>query len=262
MPLGTWPLNQILPRVVPFRTVLWAVAGEDGHVPEMPDGITSETAHRIAHCITRAYKYALEFYDWPEAAIYSTFPLGLHPTTETPFIPRSLSDGTPYIYPVTDYGRLYAIWDKHPAAHSDARQIDYRFGPDGIYLDEELAEVTLHHRRSAPRFTAEEWDAARQYVRNDSVYHPATGHCYRALDPQVGEVPLAKPPQFGQWEIQPLLACLVEPTIEGAFALLKRSQGQTGTADAIQGAMQHLLEQEIMQFTNQEGQSKFYHHAR
>jgi hypothetical protein len=75
-------------------------------------------------------------------------------------------------------------------------------------------------------------------------------------------VPLAKPPQYGQWEIQPLLACLVEPTVEGAFALLKRSQGQTGTADAIQGAMQHLLEQEILQFTGQESQTKFYQYQR
>lgn len=261
MSLGTWPVNSIHARVVPFKTALWAVAGEDGHVPE-GDGLPVELAHRIAACLTRAYKYALEFYDWPEAAIYTTFNSGLHPVTGTPFIPRAQSDGTPNIYPVIDYGRLYAVWDKHPAAFPEARQLSYRFGPDGIYLDEELAQVTLHHRRSAPRFTATEWDATRTYVRSELVYHPETGHVYRALDPEAGEVPLAVPPESGQaWEIQPILSCLLEPTVEGAFALLKRSQGQTSTADVIQGAMQHLLEQEIMQFTNQEGQTKFYRHA-
>lgn len=260
MPLGTWPANQILPRVASFKTALWAVAGENGHVSEL-DGLPVEMAHRIAGCISRAYKYALEFYDWPEAAVYSSFALGLHPVTGTPFLPRSKSDGTPYIYPVTDYGRLYAVWDKHPAAFPDARQIAYRFGPDGLYLDEELPTVTLHHRPSAPRFTAEEWDATREYGRSAMVYHPETGHCYRALDPVVGEVPQAVAYQPGNpWEMQPILSCLLEPTIEGAFALLKRSEGQTSSANLIESAMQHLLEQEILQFTGQEGQTKFYRH--
>lgn len=261
MPLGTWPVNSTHARVVPFKTALWAVAAEDGMIAEA-DGLTIQAAHQIANCITRAYKYALEFYDWPEAAIYSTFNLGLHPVTGTPFIPRAQSDGTPNIYPVIDYGRLYGVWTKHPAAFPDAREVAYRFGPDGIYLDEELPQVTLHHRRSAPRFTATEWDASRAYVRNDHVYHPETGHCYRALDPATGEVPQAKPPEAGlPWEILPILQCLLEPTVEGAFALLKRSQGQSSTADMIQGSMEHLLEQEILQFTNQESQTKFYQTA-
>lgn len=256
MPLPDWSANVIVPRVVPFKTVLWDVAAQDGTVAEV-DGLPIEMAHQIAGFITRAYKYALEFYDWPEAAIYTEVPLGIHPKWDVPFVPRVIPEGMPPIptaFPVFEYGRLYGVWTANPAADPTARQIPYRFGPDGLYLDEEMQTVVLHHRVGASRFTAVEWDPAILYRKGQVIYHPDTEHCYLANGAAAGEPPA---PFMDQWRALPLLACLHQPTVEGAYALLKRSEQQTGTASVLQDAMTHLLEQEILQFSNQEGQTKF-----
>lgn len=256
MPLPDWSANVIVPRVVPFKTALWDTAAQDGTVAEV-DGLPLELAHQLANYIARAYKYALEFYDWPEAAIYTPVSLGIHPQWDVPFVPRIMPEGmpaTPNAYPVFEYGRLYGVWTANPAADPTARQLTYRFGPDGLYLDEELETAVLHHRQGAPRFTATEWSATTQYRRGQVVYHPETEHCYIANEPAVGQVPA---PFQHAWRTLPILSCLLQPTIEGAYALLKRSEGQTNTAAVLQDAMTHLLEQEILQFSNQESQTKF-----
>ncbi len=256
MPLPDWSANVIVPRVVPFKTALWAVAAQDGCIAEI-DGLPVELAHQIAGCISRAYKYALEFYDWPEAALYTQVTLGQHPQWDVPFVPRVMPEGfPPFAFPIFEYGRLYGVWTANPAADPSARPLTYRFGPDGLYLDEEVESVVLHHRQGAPRFSAEEWNVASTYPRGKVIYHPDTEHCYLMNTAAPGEVPV---PFSDSWRVLPILSCLLEPTIEGAFALLKRSQGQAGTAAVLQDAMQHLLEQEILQFTNQEQQTKFAH---
>jgi len=260
MALPDWSANVIVPRVVPFKTALWDTAAQDGTVAEI-DGLALELAHQLATHITRAYKYALEFYDWPEASIYTSVPLGQHPQWNKPFVPRIMPEGmppTPNAYPVFEYGRLYGVWTANPAADPEARPLSYRFGPDGLYLDEELETVVLHHRQGAPRFTATEWSQSVQYRRGQVVYHPDTEHCYIANEPQTGQAP--QPFQHA-WRTQPLLSCLLQPTIEGAYALLKRSEGQTSTAAVLQDSMTHLLEQEILQFSNQEQQTKFARYA-
>lgn len=260
MALPDWSANVIVPRVATFKAALWAVASEDGMVCEVDGGPMEELAHRIAYCVTRAYKYALEFYDWPEAAIYTPVSVGMHPQWDKPFIPRVQPEGyPPFAFPVFDYGRLYGVYTANPAADPTARALTYRFGPDGLYLDEEIETIVLHHRQSAPRFSATVWDSNTDYSRTTVVYHPPTGHCFMQNTAAQGQEPVV----FGnEWRVLPLLACLLEPTVEGAFALLKRSQGQSGTAEVLQASMQHLLEQEILQFTNQEGQTKFYHTGR
>ncbi len=260
MALPDGSANLIVPRIVPFQTALWDVAAQDGLVPEV-DGLQIEVAHQLASHITRAYKYALDFYDWPEASIFTAVDVVQHPQWNTPFVPRVLADGypaTPNAYPIFDYGRLFGVWTTNPAADPDARLLSYRFGPDGLYLDEEIATVALHHRQSAPRFTATEWDSGRQYSKGQIVYHAATGHCYIANEAAVGQAPA---PFQHAWRTLPLLACLLQPTIDGAYALYKRSEGQASTARLLQDAMTHLLEQEILQFSNQEQQTKYLRYS-
>lgn len=254
--LPDWSANVIVPRIVPFKTALWDVAAQDGLVAEV-DGLPTEMAHLLARYISQAYKYALEFYDWPEASIFTEVAVCLHPQWDTPFIPRIIPEGTPSTpnaYPLFEYGRLFGVYTQNPAAHADAREISYRFGPDGLYLDTEIETVVLHHRQGAPRFTATEWSSTTQYRHGQVVYHEPTEHCYICNAAAIGQAPQL----FDHaWRVLPILSCLLQPTIEGAYALLKRSEGQASTAVVLQDSMTHLLEQEILQFSNQESQTKF-----
>jgi hypothetical protein len=118
--------------------------------------------------------------------------------------------------------------------------------------------VWMHYRPDLVKFTAEEWDETRTYPpypADSRVYYPGDGNCYKwyyNTDTTAGQAP-----DGFYWQVIPFLTILFEAVVAGAHAMTKTTEGQAGTATAVERMMIEHLEQELQQMTVQEGQARF-----
>lgn len=250
MSLHALPMTATVPRLTLFREVLWEVARRNNAFPE-EEGLGRGMAGQMVGAINACYRFCYQFYDWPESVKIAKVVLNKHPVTGTPWMPRSFQIG--YL----NYGRIFGVYDRHPLADERAKEVPYRHGPDGLYFSQE-EPVWLHYRPDVIRFTAEEWDETRSYPpypTDSRVYYPEDGSCYRWI--YNTESPAGVAPDGFYWERIPFLTILFEAVVAGSHAMTKTTEGQAGTASAIERMMIDHLEQELMQMSVQEGQSKF-----
>lgn len=234
-------------RDVNFRRILHAVSHALGDVPE-EDGLSVGTAAQIANAASRAAKFAWEFHDWPDAMV------------ETVREVETAADGTPFIPARRDghvIEHLLDVWTRNPALGNCPQSVMYVRARDGYHLPGYTGEtVWTRHRPPAPRFSAMAYRADTIYRPGESCYLEATGHSYQLLSAEpVTGVP---PSDTTVWAVTTLPACLVEPVIAGATALMQAADGATATAAVLNEAMVNLLDHELVIIQNQEQKDGVY----
>jgi hypothetical protein len=232
-------------RTVTFKSVLWGVAKRDGLIPE-DDDLDRSAATQIAEGINSAYKFAWEYYDWPEATVIAEMT-----PVENPSQPGSRF--IPYVDESASVDTLLEIWQSNPLTTARPKMVEYKFGPDGIYLFSGAGEkVWVKYRGRPPQFVSTPWDDAAVYAQGDIVYYPQTGDCYVAnAATSAGQAPGASP-----WEKVDLLFVLSEATKAGAYALYLGGDGQKGAGALMEQAMVNFLDHEIDVIDNQMGATK------
>lgn len=248
--MDTWNATDFTPvRNIPFRQVFESLAIQEGMIPE-ESGITVSAAVQMADAITRAYRYAWQFHDWPESFDLQPTAVKLHPTAGVPFVPRSL--------PTVTHATVARFWNADPDFDETAQEIDHRQTRDGYALPGcALATVWVESRPDAPRFDATEYDVGTLYLAGRVVYDadPARlGHCYKALVNSQG----VSLDNAAQWQPLPILALLESATLAGAAALMSTTEKQYGTAQLLDGAMVSILEQEVIRLATQQGRTHSY----
>lgn len=256
--MANWPADVLVPRYVSFGSVLRDVALDQSMIPEQ-DGLEVGVAAMLARGISMATRYAYEYYDWPDAFVWATFVPQGHPVALIPFVPRK--------YLNLQLDCVTEMWTVPPHIDPDAAcPVEFTLGPDGFYLPGyEGDRVSVRFRPPPPRFVTTPWDATTIYPVGALVFDaaepdPALAHVYK----QTGNAPVSGNTltDANVWTPQPILYALEEPIKAGASALYIRTEGQAGTAQLLDGAMVHLLEQQIIQIENQMEQTKEWRRRR
>lgn len=235
-------------RILPYREILHSVARRGGCIPE-EDALQPGIAIQITEGANEAAKYAWEFSDWPELChVTQMFPIAN--AAGKPIIPWRAQT----VYGWQEIGVVLSI------THTEdgCRPYCYELTPEGIKIQTTLpvgTPVWVRWRPMPIKFTSIPWDSAKQYYRDDLVYDEASGHVFRCYaQPTVGTT--VEDNDF--WEMVPVPHVLASPIKAGAEAMYLRSEGQFGSAQILESAMQALLEHEILQIHNQQQQTKFY----
>lgn len=110
-------------------------------------------------------------------------------------------------------GQLYVdpVW-KNPC---NCRALSFRPTSKGILVTgSRPATVFVWYRPPIPQFTAVPFIPGKDYVAGERVYYPATGHCYRALAPNVNHLPT----ETVYWTVEILPKIFAKYIKAGAFA--------------------------------------------
>jgi hypothetical protein len=227
-------------RTVSFRSVLWGVAKRDGQVPESND-LTPDIAVQMTEGINTAYRYAWEYYDWPEACDYLQFTPQSSASTLTAWVPYTVMHGEDQVQLATIFG----VWEKNPLVYPNGKQVPYQLGQDGIYFGDpaRTEPVWIRFRAESPTFNAVEWDPGLMYGYRDVVYYSVTGHCYELRT--AGTTPGLAPGASDVWRIVPLLSLLADAVKAGAFAIYLGGDGQAAASGMLETAMNDALDTQV-----------------
>ena len=278
----SWTTADTLARTVTFQEVLHDAAVDVSMLPDT-DALDHGTAAQLTRGINAAYRYAWEYYNWPESTVIDTLACNAHPVyINGKFIPRQTAAGL-------RIATLFGLWTAHPLDDpTEASPVCWSLGPDGFYLPCHDADtVVAEYRTDVVRFDSREWDEEPIYPMGTIRYHAADGNSYRSTVGTKGVIPgiigqlgvlhdatLTQPAYYevtedgstampqDAWVAQPLLWILAEAVKAGASAMYARAEGQYGTSTLLEGAMMHLLDAQILQNDTQMGQSKSYRRSR
>lgn len=284
--MSGWTSADTLARTVTFQEILNDAAVDVAMLPGT-QSLDHGAAQQLTRGINAAYRYAWEYYDWPESRIITPLACDSHPVNGGHFVPRQTATGL-------RIATAFGFWTSHPLTDArNARPVCWLMGPDGFYLQgHDALTVVADYRTDAPRFDSREWEDTPVYPAGTIRFNPfdihgeEDGNCYRSTVGTKGVLPgvsgqkgrlITSPntPAYYEadpegpttipdtaWVVQPLLWILAEAVKAGASAMYARAEGQYGTATVLEGAMVHLLDEQLLQNDTQMGNTKTYRQQR
>jgi hypothetical protein len=163
-------------RTARFRDVLWSVAHKAGYSPESGNFISNQAipiGEYINDWVSRLYTQE----DWPEwTKVIQVAPDANHivPYETTA---AGVFSATPY-----KIGRVITVYLIDPKTTRAPITTRYSLREDGIHCGyEHGTNVWIKYLEPPPTFTAVPWRSELTYAKNEPVYSPFTGECYKSL---------------------------------------------------------------------------------
>jgi hypothetical protein len=170
-------------RSVKFQDVLYAVARKIGFTPESGNFLSNQ-AIPIGEYITSGINHTYTAQDFPELCpVLRVTPIN-HVVSY-----KTLFSGVSGV--VFDIQRVLDVFLLDPTTTDAPISTDYTLGETGIHVGfDHGANVWIKYMESPPKFTAIPWRADSNYQRDDTVYAPRTGQCYKSrLNNNLGHDP-------------------------------------------------------------------------
>ena len=233
-------------RTIPFKRVLHGVWTRTGGDPASQNNLETNAAHAVTEYINEAYKFAWQFYEWPEA-------LTVEQRTFASQLVEWEQSGE------TAMETVLGVSQDDPRLKAYARPVTFKSGPAGIYVPSDFAssELWITYRKPAPWFTATEYDGSTSYALGDTVYYATSGECYECIQAGSGNLPT----DTDYWTKLDFLAILEAAVKQGARSEWLREEGQESTSTLAQEAMIELLESEILRLETQQGDVRHVRHV-
>ncbi len=253
--MATFPASVTTVRSISFSELLEQVY--DAMMIDSDVGPSSVARQRfIVRAINTAYRYAWQYYAWPESKVYGPVVVGTHPVAACPFVPRQ--------YQGIVLDSLYGLWTAHPlASPSTAQEIHYTTAPDGFYLKAQWSSLTSAwalYRPNAPKFSATAWSAATTYAAGKSALY-TDGNSYTALKAVTTTPPVTDGSADANWQVQSPLYILTEAVACGAVAIYNRGEEKFTNEAVLQEAMDLYLFTQFGINKNEMGETRTYRQA-
>lgn len=170
-------------RSLPFKEVLWAVAYKFGLDPEQSNFLTNQAlplGNYIREWVRRLYSGA----DYPEWTHTHQFvpdsnhivPWDAIATDLHPSLPPGTTQGT-----LVQIGRPLTVYLVDPRTTDAPIDTPFTEREEGIHVGYEHGSVVwIKYLDPAPKFTAEVWDSATTFQKDDVRYSASTGECYKS----------------------------------------------------------------------------------
>lgn len=186
---------------VNFReAVLWPIVRQVGGDPQVE--LLQDQADELVDHINKWVHKLWESTDWPEWTSI------LHlPVNETHLIPLFLDAPPGSVLVARDIGRVFRVYLVDPAQTPGPTDTAFRLTDRGLHVGfAHGSSVWVKCQAPAPVFSAQAWDAGITYQKNQVVYLPRTGECYKSkTNNNLGHDPITAgaPPPPGEPIVPP-----------------------------------------------------------
>lgn len=163
-------------KTAKFRDVLWSVARKAGYSPESGNFISNQAipiGEYINDWVGRLYAQE----DWPEwTKIIRCTPNASH------IVPYEAVTGNVFSTNPFKIGRVLTVYLVDPSTTRAPISTRFTLREEGIHCGYEHGTyVWIKYIEPAPEFTAAPWRAEITYAKDEPVYVPDTGDCYRSM---------------------------------------------------------------------------------